>query len=83
MQVGATKGDVEDKFERFSIKCLPSEEGRPLVPEGSAAWMSCQVVSHQKIEGYRVWVARVADQGDLGKAPLVWHKDAFFGIKGL
>ena len=83
VQVGSSKGDRGDKFERFSVKSVPDPSTRALIPEGAAAWMSCNVESSQEIEGYRIFIARVVDQKDTGKAPLVWHKGAFFDLQAV
>ena len=80
MQVGSLKGANEDKFERFSIKALPADSGQALIPEGSAAWMECEVESSNEIKGYRLFTGRVINQNDTGKPPLVWHKDGFFKL---
>ena len=82
MQVGSTKGDAADKFEKFSIDTESGEPGNALIPEGTAAaWMVCNVESSQDIKGYRLFIGRVVDQHDTGKPPLVWQKDGFFGLK--
>ena len=83
MQVGSAKGDAVDKFDKFSIKTTPSKADNALIPEGSAAWMECTVESSQEIKGYQIFIGRVVDQEDTGKAPLVWHKDGFFGLKSI
>ena len=81
MKVGVTKGDVADKFEKFSIPILSEHSGRAPVPEGAAAWMECNVESGQDIKGYRLFIGRVVDQHDTGNPPLIWQKDGFFGLK--
>ena len=81
LQVGSTKGDVTDKFEKFSIPTLSGQSGNALVPEGAAAWMVCDVESSQDIKGYRLFIGRVVEQHDTGKPPLVWHKDKFFELQ--
>ena len=81
MQIGVTKGDGADKFEKFSIPTLSEPSGSALVPEGAAAWMVCEVESSQDIKGYRLFIGRVVDQHDTGTSPLVWQKDKFFGLK--
>ena len=81
MQVGITKGDAADKFEKFSIPTLSEQPGTALVPEGAAAWMACTVESSQDIKGYRLFIGRVVDQHDTGNPPLIWQKDKFFGLK--
>ena len=83
MQVGSAKGDAVDKFDKFSIKTTPGKAGNALIPEGSAAWMKCTVESSQEIWGYQIFIGRVVEQEDTGKAPLVWHKDGFFGLKSI
>ena len=80
MQVGSVKGDVEDKFEKFSIYTRSDPAGAALVPEGAAAWMACTVESSEKISGYRIFIGRVVEQEDTGKPPLVWHQNAFFDL---
>jgi len=79
-QVGSLKGEVTDKFERFSIATI-DDSSNGLVPRGSAAWMACRVENTLDIKGYRVIIARVVNQADLGKPPLVWQKNAYFGLK--
>jgi flavin reductase (DIM6/NTAB) family NADH-FMN oxidoreductase RutF len=81
--LGSAEGKKEDKFSRLSVKTIPNGTGKLLVPEGSAAWMECKVVSLQEIDGYRLVIGRVVDKKDLGKPPLVWHKDMFFSLKPL
>jgi flavin reductase (DIM6/NTAB) family NADH-FMN oxidoreductase RutF len=81
MQVGSVKGDAVDKFDKFSIKSTPGKSSNAPIPEGSAAWMECTVESRQKIKGYQIFIGRVVDQEDTGKAPLLWHKDGFFGLQ--
>jgi flavin reductase (DIM6/NTAB) family NADH-FMN oxidoreductase RutF len=80
MQVGSLKGAEEDKFERFSIKASPGNTAQALIPDGSAAWMECEVESTSDIKGYRLFTGRVIDQNDSGKPPLVWHQDGFFKL---
>ena len=79
IQVGSVKGDAGDKFEKFKIKTEDSV-GAP-IPQGSAAWMECNVENSYEIKGYRIFVGRVVDQQDTGKSPLVWHKDEFFSLQ--
>jgi flavin reductase (DIM6/NTAB) family NADH-FMN oxidoreductase RutF len=83
MQVGGSKGERVDKFERFSIKSINSGGNEAFVPEGAAAWMACEVENSQDIKGYRLFIGRVVDQADLGTPPLVWQKDTFFSLKSL
>ena len=80
MQVGSLKGAEEDKFERFSIKASPGDTAQALIPEGSAAWMECEVETTSDIKGYRLFTGRVVNQNDSGKPPLVWHQDGFFKL---
>ena len=80
IKVGSVKGESEDKFEKFSIPTIGEASGTAPVPEGSAAWMVCEVESSQDIKGYRLFIGRVVEQHDTGKPPLVWHKDKFFGL---
>jgi len=81
MQVGSAKGDTVDKFNKFSIKSTPDKSSDALIPEGTAAWMECTVESSREIKGYQIFIGRVVAQEDTGKAPLIWHKDGFFGLK--
>ena len=80
MQVGSTKGEDIDKFERFSIKTEAGAGGTAAVPEGAAAWMECEVESSSEIKGYHLFIGRVVEQKDTGKPPLIWHKDGFFRL---
>ena len=80
MQVGSLKGAGEDKFERFSIKASPGNTGQALIPDGTAAWMECEVESTSDIKGYRLFTGRVVNQNDTGRPPLVWHQDGFFSL---
>jgi flavin reductase (DIM6/NTAB) family NADH-FMN oxidoreductase RutF len=81
MQVGSSKGDDADKFERFKIKASHADTGKALIPQGAAAWLECDVESTEEIKGYRLFIGRVVNQNDTGKKPLVWHKDQFFSLK--
>jgi flavin reductase (DIM6/NTAB) family NADH-FMN oxidoreductase RutF len=81
MQVGSVKGDKVDKFEKFSIKSITETSSQALIPEGAAAWMTCDVEGSQEVEGYRIFIGRVVSQQDTGKPPLIWHKDSFFSLK--
>ena len=81
MQVGTAKGDAVDKFNQFSIKSTPGKSSNALIPEGAAAWMECMVESSQEIKGYQIFIGRVVAQEDTGKAPLIWHKDGFLGLR--
>jgi len=77
------RGDEEDKFQLFSIKTLPAEPGKPLVPADASAWLACRVISRQDIDGYYVLLVRVLEQKDFGKPPLIWQKGILFGLKSL
>ena len=81
IQIGSTKGDAVDKFDKFSIAILNVPSSSSPVPEGAAAWMVCDVESSQDIKGYRLFIGRVIAQHDTGNPPLVWQKDKFFGLK--
>jgi flavin reductase (DIM6/NTAB) family NADH-FMN oxidoreductase RutF len=83
LQLGSMRGDEEDKFRRFSIETVANKSGKAIVPKGASAWMECKVVSDQEVDGYHLVVARVVAQGDLGKPPMVWRGDAFFGLKAV
>ena len=78
MQVGSVKGEAEDKFEKFNIP-TGKTAGAP-IPNGSAAWMACNVESSQEIKGYRIFIGRVVNQEDFKRPPLIWHKDGFFDL---
>ena len=79
VQVGSVKGEATDKFEKFNI---PTEKDTDApIPQGSAAWMECQVENSHEIKGYRIFIGRVVNQEDLKRPPLVWHKDGFFGLQ--
>ena len=80
VQVGSAKGKDINKFERFAIQASPGAGSPALVPHGAAAWMACEVESSEEIKGYRLFMGRVVDQHDSGKAPLVWHKNNFFKL---
>ena len=82
-QLGSVKGEEGDKFTQFSISTFEFQPGKALVPEGAAAWMACQVVSEQDVDGYRLLVARVVDQNDMGNPPLVWQKNELFTLEPL
>ena len=80
-QVGSVRGDQEDKFEKFSIKTFPPKQGKPLIPVDAAAWLECKLISRQEVNGYHLVLARVVDQKDLGKKPLLFHKQELYGLK--
>jgi flavin reductase (DIM6/NTAB) family NADH-FMN oxidoreductase RutF len=82
-QLGSTKGEEGDKFTHFSISTIEYQPGKALIPEGAAAWMACQVVSKQDVDDYRLVIARVVDQKDLGNPLLVWQKNKLFTLKPL
>jgi flavin reductase (DIM6/NTAB) family NADH-FMN oxidoreductase RutF len=71
IQVGSAKGDKVDKFEKFSIKSVTEKSSQALIPDGAAAWMTCDVESSQEIQGYRIFIGRVVAQQDTGKPPLI------------
>jgi len=81
MQVGSVKGDNVDKIEKFAIKSLTETSSQAIIPEGAAAWMTCDVESSQEIQGYRIFIGRVVSQQDTGQTPLIWHKDGFFSLQ--
>lgn len=82
-QLGSVKGEEEDKFARFSFSTICYGPGETLIPEEAAAWMACEVVSQQDVNGYRLVIGRVVDQKDLGNPPLVWQKNGVFGLRAL
>jgi len=82
-QLGSVRGDVEDKFKRFSINILPPEPGKPLIPSGSSARFECTVVNSQEISGYVVLTARVINQEEFNNPPLLWQKGKLYGLKQL
>ena len=81
MQVGSVKWDNVDKFEKFSIKSVTEKSSRAFIPDGAAAWMTCDIESSQEIQGYRIFIGRVVSQQDRGQPPLIWHKDGFFSLQ--
>ena len=82
-QLGGAEGEEKDKFKYFSAGSITPKMGKPPIPEGISAWMACQVISKQEVDGYHLVVARVVDQKDLGKPPLVWQKNALFALRPL
>jgi flavin reductase (DIM6/NTAB) family NADH-FMN oxidoreductase RutF len=82
-ELGSTKGDEDDKFARFSIKTLPPEPGKPLIPLEASAWIECKVVSQHTLEGYVLIIARVTNQENLGNPPLLWHNQKLFTLNPL
>jgi flavin reductase (DIM6/NTAB) family NADH-FMN oxidoreductase RutF len=81
MQVGSVKGENVDKITKFSIKSVTDASNQAIIPEGAAAWMTCDVESSQQIQGYRIFIGRVVSQQDTGQPPLIWHKDGFFSLQ--
>lgn len=82
-QVGGMKGSEGNKFERFAIKTLPPQPGKPLIPEGAASYAACSVVSRQEIGGYILLIARAVEWTDLNHPPLVWHRNGLFSLAAL
>ena len=82
-KLGSTKGGVDDKFNRFAIKTLPSPHGKPLVPAEASSWLECTVVNQYPLEGYVLITARVTSQENLGNPPLVWQNQSLFTLKAL
>lgn len=80
-KAGGVRGGPEDKFARLKIALEPAAPAELLVPQGVAAWMACTVESSQPITGYRLVIGRVADQGDLGRPPLLWRDRAYFALE--
>lgn len=78
MQTGSSRGGEADKFERFCIDTVQPSPGDAPIPRGAAAWMACTVESSREIPGYRLFIGRVAESRDMGREPLIWHRDAFF-----
>ena len=83
IRIGSTKGETTDKFDKLSIKSIEKTTAKVPIPEGSAAWLSCEVESSYDIDGYRIFLGRVKDYKDLDAPPLVWQKNKFFGLKSL
>ena len=82
-KLGSTKGGEDDKFERFGVKTLPSQPGKPLVPAEAASWLECRVVNQHPLEGYVLITARVTNQENFGNPPLVWQNQSLFTLKAL
>lgn len=82
-QLGSTRGAKEDKYSRFSINTLPPETGENLIPTGVSAWMKCAVEHSETIKGYRIVTGRVIQGGDLGRPPLIWHRDALWRLSSV
>ncbi len=83
VQVGSSRGDEADKFQHFAIATVEPSPADAPIPRGAAAWMACEVESRQDIEGYRLFIGRVVDRQDLGREPLIWHRDGFFTLSPL
>jgi flavin reductase (DIM6/NTAB) family NADH-FMN oxidoreductase RutF len=81
--LGSVRGSDDDKFSLFSIKTLPAESGKPLIPADASAWFSCRVISRQDIDDYYVLLARILEQEDFHRPPLLWQNNSFFGLKPL
>ena len=81
IQAGSVKGEDVDKFEKFGVDLRQAKPGSAPIPDGSAAWMTCNVESSHEIKGYRVFIGRVVDQEDLKQPPLIWQKDTFFTLQ--
>ena len=81
LKLGSVKGQDADKFEKFKIKPVAARPGKPIVPEGSSAWMDCETAAQHESGDYLLIVAKVVDQEDLGRPPLLWQKDRFFALK--
>ena len=81
VELGSSRGEEQDKYARFDVRCLAGIAAAAGVPEDSAAWMRCRVEQRQEIPGYTVRIARVTESGHLDRSPLVWKEDAFFGLK--
>ncbi len=82
-KLGSIRGDVVDKFAKLSIPTLPGEPGKPLIPEGAAGWLDCEVSSRHWVDGYTVVIGRVVNYEDLDRQPLIWQKDNLFTLKPL
>jgi len=82
-KLGSTKGGADDKFDRFAIKTLLSQPGKPLIPEEAASWLECTVVNQHPLEEYVLITARVTNQENLGNPPLVWQNQSLFTLKAL
>ena len=80
IQLGSTRGDKLDKYDRFEIATIDDEHTRELIPVDSAAWLQCRVENTHNIDGYRVIIGRVEAQGDLNRPPLIWRQDSFFQL---
>ncbi len=82
-KLGSLRGDAVDKFAKLSIPTLSGRPGKPLVPDGAAGWLDCEVSSRHWVDGYTVVIGRVVGYNDLDKQPLIWQKDALFTLKQL
>jgi flavin reductase (DIM6/NTAB) family NADH-FMN oxidoreductase RutF len=82
-KLGSVRGLDEDKFEKFDIQALASRPGKPPVPEGSSAWMDCELVGEHEADKYLLFSAVVAAQEDLGRPPLLWQKDRYHSLRAV
>jgi len=82
-KLGGMKGSEVDKFKELAIEELTTTEGKPTVPAESAAWMICRVESAQDVHGYRHVIARVVEEMDLGRLPMVWHRYRYCSLTDL
>jgi flavin reductase (DIM6/NTAB) family NADH-FMN oxidoreductase RutF len=82
-QLASMRGDTVDKFDHLSIPWLVTQEGKPSVPEGCAAWMICTVESTQDVKGYRIFTGRIIEQQDLRRAPMVWHNNGYYSLQSV
>lgn len=80
-KLGSVRGLDEDKYEKFDIKVLPSRPGKPPVPEGSSAWMDCELVGEHETDQYLLFSSTVVAQEDLGRPPLLWRKDSYYSLR--
>ena len=80
IQLGSTRGDKLDKYDRFEIATIDDEHTRELIPVDSAAWLQCRVEYTQSIGGYHLITGRVKAQEDLNRPPLIWRQDSFFQL---
>lgn len=81
MQLGSIKGDNSNKLDKFSIEPETGQDGaNGFIPQGSAAWLNCDVESDHDIKGYHIFIGRVLEQKDLGHPPLIWQKNKFFRL---
>ena len=81
VQLGSARGDALDKFARYNVDTMDLDEDMGPVPCGVAAWMQCRVEGTFEIKGYRVIIGRVTAGRDLGRPPLIWRQNTFFGLQ--